>query len=46
MIDNDALMKYKIHLCRRFLEGLLQDKLITQEQMKKIEKAFIKRIIA
>lgn len=44
MIDKHALMNYKIHLCRHFLEGLLKEDLITRQQMKRIEKAFIKRI--
>ena len=43
-MDNEAIIRYKFYLCRNFLDKLLDEKLITEAQCRKIEKAVIKRI--
>jgi len=43
-MDNEAIIKYKFYLCRNFLDKLLNEKLITETQRKKIESAVVKRL--
>ncbi|MDE6725278.1 MAG: hypothetical protein K2J79_06700 [Ruminiclostridium sp.] len=43
-MDKEALTKYKFYLCRKFLDKLLSENLITETQCRKIEKAVIKRL--
>ena len=43
-MDKEAIIRYKFHLCRNFLDKLLAENLITEKKKKKIEKAVIKRI--
>ena len=43
-MDNEAIIRYKFYLCRNFLDKLLSEKLITEVQRRKIEKAVIKQL--
>ncbi len=43
-MDNEAIIKYKFYLCRNFLDKLLGENLITEAQLRRIEKAVIKRL--
>ena len=43
-MDNEAIIRYKFHLCRNFLDKLLSEKLITEVQRRKIEKAVIEQL--
>ena len=43
-MDNEAIIRYKFHLCHNFLDKLLSENLITEAQRRKIEKAVIKRL--
>ncbi len=43
-MDKEAIIKYKFYLCRKFLDKLLGENLITETQRRKIEKAVIKRL--
>ena len=43
-MDNESLMRYKFYLCRKFLDKLLDEKLITKPQMRRLENAVIKRL--
>ena len=43
-MDNEAIIRYKLHLCHNFLDKLLSENLITEAQRRKIEKAVIKRL--
>ncbi len=43
-MDKEAMIKYKFYLCRKFLDKLLSEGLITEVQRRKIEKAVIKRL--
>ena len=43
-MDNEAIIRYKFRLCRNFLDKLLSEKLITEVQRRKIEKAVIKQL--
>lgn len=43
-MDNEALIRYKFYLCKKFLDKLLDEKLITKPQMRRLENAVIKRI--
>ncbi len=43
-MNNEAIIRYKFHLCRKFLDKLLSENLITEAQRRKIEKAVIKRL--
>ena len=43
-MDKEAIIRYKFYLCRNFLDKLLNEKLITEVQRRKIEKAVIKRL--
>ncbi len=43
-MDKEALIKYKFYLCRKFLDKLLSENLITEAQHRKIEKTVIKRL--
>lgn len=43
-MDNEAIIRYKFYLCRKFLDKLLSEKLITEAQRGKIEKSVIKRL--
>ena len=45
-MDNEAIIMYKLLLCRNFLDKLLGDQLITEQQKKKIEAAVIKKLSA
>ncbi len=44
-MDNEAIIKYKFYLCRNFLDKLLNENLITEAQLKKIESGVIKRLV-
>lgn len=44
IMDNEAIIKYKFHLCRKFLDKLLAENLISEAQRRRIEKAVIKRL--
>ncbi len=44
-MDNEAIIKYKFYLCRNFLDKLLNENLITEAQLKKMESAVIKRLV-
>ncbi|MDE6726279.1 MAG: hypothetical protein K2J79_11835 [Ruminiclostridium sp.] len=43
-MDKEAIIKYKFYLCRKFLDKLLSEGLITETQRRKVEKAVIKRL--
>ena len=43
-MDKEAIIKYKFYLCRKFLDKLLSENLITEAQRRKIEKAVIKQL--
>ena len=43
-MDKEAISKYKFYLCKKFLEKLLSEGLITEAQRRRIEKAVIKRL--
>ena len=43
-MDNMAVIEYKYHLCQNFLNRLLGDNLITEQQKKRLENAIIKRL--
>ena len=43
-MEKEAIIRYKFHLCRKFLDKLLSEKLITEVQRRKIEKAVIKQL--
>ena len=43
-MNNEALIRYKFYLCRKFLDKLFDEKLITKTQRRKLENAVIKRI--
>ncbi len=45
-MDNEAIIRYKFYLCRKFLDKLLNEKLITETQRKKIEGTVVKRLAA
>lgn len=45
-MDNEAIIRYKFYLCRDFLDRLLGDNLITEQQRRKLENAIIKRLTA
>ena len=44
-MDKEAIIRYKFYLCRKFLDKLLSEGLITEVQHRKIEKAVIKRLV-
>ena len=44
-MEKEAIIRYEFHLCRKFLDKLMNENLITEAQRKKIEKAVIKRLI-
>ena len=44
MIDNEAVLQYKFYLCRKFLEKLLFEGLISEQQRKKTEAAVLKKL--
>ena len=43
-MDNEAIIRYKFHLCHNFLDKLLSENRITEAQRRKIEQAVIKRL--
>ena len=43
-MNNEALIRYKFYLCRKFLDKLFDEKLITKSQKTKLENAVIKRL--
>lgn len=43
-MDREAIIRYKFYLCRNFLDKLLNEKLITEAQRRRIEKSVIKRL--
>ncbi len=43
-MDNEAIMKYKFYLCRKFLDKLFEDKIITKTQKTKLENVIAKRL--
>ncbi len=44
MIDSEAVLAYKFHLCRKFLEELLHEGIISEQQRKKTEAAVLKKL--
>lgn len=44
MIDNEAVLQYKFYLCRKFLEKLLREGRISEQQRKKTEAAVLKKL--
>lgn len=44
MIDNEAVLQYKFYLCRKFLEKLLHEGLISERQRKKTEAAVLTKL--
>lgn len=44
MIDNEAVLQFKFYLCRKFLEKLLCEKVISEQQRKKTEAAVLKKL--
>lgn len=45
-MDNEAIIRYKFYLCRKFLDKLFDEKLITKTQMRSLENAVAKRLSA
>ena len=43
-MDKEAIIRYKFYLCRKFLDKLFDEKLITKHQMRRLENAVIKRL--
>lgn len=43
-MEKEAIIRYKFYLCRKFLDKLLSESLITEAQRRKIEKTVIKRL--
>ena len=43
-MSDEAIAKYKYYMCRKILEQLLCDGLINEQQLKKIEKAVVRRL--
>ncbi len=43
-MEKETLIRYEFHLCRKFLDKMLDENLITESQRRKIEKAVIKRL--
>lgn len=43
-MDKEAIIRYKFYLCRKFLDKLLSEKLITKSKMRELENAVIKRL--
>ncbi len=43
-MDNEAVIRYKFYLCRKFLEKLLAENIITKTQKSKLENAIAKRL--
>lgn len=44
MIDNEAILQYKFYLCRKFLEKLLREGHLSEQQRKKTEAAILKKL--
>ena len=44
MIDNEAVLQYKLYLSKNFLEKLLKEGLISEQQRRKIEAAVLKKL--
>lgn len=44
MIDNEAILQYKFYLCRKFLEKLLREGHLSEQQCKKTEAAVLKKL--
>lgn len=44
MIDNEAVLQFKFYLCRKFLEMLLREGTISEQQRKKTEAAVLKKV--
>lgn len=44
MIDNESVLQYKFYLCRKFLEKLLREGHISEQQRKKTEAAVLKKL--
>lgn len=44
MIDNEAVLQYKFYLCRKFLEKLLREGHLSEQQRKKTEAAILKKL--
>lgn len=43
-MEKEAIIRYKFYLCRKFLDKLLSESLITEAQRRKIEKTVVKRL--
>lgn len=44
MVDNEAVLQYKFYLCRKFLEKLLREGHLSEQQRKKTEAAVLKKL--
>lgn len=44
MVNNESLARYKLYLCRKFLEKIMRDGLISEQQKIKAESAVLKNI--
>lgn len=43
-MDNEAIIRYKFYLCRKFLDAIFAKKLITKTQKASLENAIVKRL--
>ncbi len=43
-MDNEAIIRYKFYLCRKFLDKLFTDDIITKTQKAKLESVIAKRL--
>ncbi len=43
-MDNEAIIRYKFYLCRKFLDKLLADNVISKMQKAKLENVIARRL--
>ena len=43
-MDNEAIIRYKFYLCRKFLDKLFVDNIITKTQKAKLENVIARRL--
>ncbi len=43
-MDNKAIIRYKFYLCRKFLDKLFADNIITKKQKAKLENVIARRL--
>lgn len=44
MAYSEAVLQYKFYLCRKFLEKLMREGIISEQQRKKTETAVLKKL--